>query len=84
MKHTRCTGLYFLGNTSFHVRVIVIWLWGLALPDHSAVNLAIIHADWRLDEFYDEPTHRRWSVCVCGQQCCQSYSYKMGLFATAS
>lgn len=44
MKHTRCTGLYFLGNTSFHGRVIVIWLWGLAVPDHSGVNLASIHA----------------------------------------
>lgn len=46
MKPTRCTGLYFLGKTSFHVSVCMCsrgchLAFGASLfPDHSTVNLA--------------------------------------------
>lgn len=73
MKPTRCTGLYFLGETSFHVCVYSCGChlaFGASMfPDHSTVNLAspLAVSNW-IAFTVDLPTHVRPLVCLdrCG------------------
>lgn len=69
--------------TLVHSVIIAVWLRGLPVPDHSAVNLAFTPDCLWLVCIHSGPTHSSWSLCLFGRSRFPS-SLKTGLLTNAS